>query len=115
MSGFDLTNIMPLKQIKKPASSFIPPTPTPQPQQEQKEQKVVGMPQSIEDALFGDIKVNGSSWKDRRPDDFKASHWSIDKFAEGPDQLPIDANGNRVIRGADAVGMPESEDHGNQQ
>lgn len=111
MGGFDLTDIRPLQRVKSPISSQMPPVRTQEPHAEAKETKVVGMPQSIEDALFGEIEVKGRSWKDKRPDDFKESHWSIDKFAEGPDQLPLDAQGNRVIRGSEAVGMPESDEH----
>lgn len=118
MGGFDLTNIQPLQRVQKPYPSPVQQQQTPsQPHQEARPSQTSDDAQTIEDALFKPLKMqlqdeNGLTWQDRRPADFKAGHWSIDKFAEGPDQLPVDAQGYRVIRAAEAKGEPEEVNNG---
>lgn len=119
MGGFDITNIQPLQRVQKPYPSPVKPQQnhTPEPRQEARPQQPSNGVQTIEDALFKPMNTHlqdetGLTWQDRRPADFKAGHWSIDKFAEGPDQLPVDAQGYRVIRAAEAKGEPEEADNG---
>lgn len=119
MGGFDLTNIQPLQRVQKPYPSPINTQSqvSSESRQEAKPQQPSDGVQTIEDALFKPMRTqledeNGLMWQDKRPADFKAGHWSIDKFAEGPDQLPVDAQGYRVIRAAEAKGEPEEVDNG---
>lgn len=105
MTGFDLTNIQPKRSgevhfqnsQQRVSPHLRPQAPKIEPQ------RAPDTPETIEDALFGPIRAklkdeNGTTWSDRRPEDFKDSHWSIDKFAEGPENLPVDQHGNRLLK-----------------
>ncbi len=100
MTGFDLTQIGKWpNQGNKTQTPSVPQQTTPPPPAAYQDPNA---PKTLEEALTkptdpGELKdESGTTWKDRRPPDYKRDHWSIDKFAEG----------NRIVQGRDKDGNP---------
>jgi len=109
--AFDLTDIKP---INKTGNQPIVPTTSPPIQQVQQPTPDSSAPNDINEALTKPINTGdsltdeeGNPWKDKRPPGVKRRFWSVDKFSEPGNNLPVDKEGFTVIRSKD---LPKSTD-----